>query len=117
VDFGRGADGGDPSYPAFWLPFQTLTDKNHRAFWALDIRTQLPDGGLIPDGGIQDAGTPDAGPPVDAGTRPDAGPPPCVANGAPCNPVTSLCCDPQFQGYYCGTVSDGGDVCVLPQFH
>ncbi len=118
VDFGRLADGGgDPSYPAFWLPFQTLTDLNHRAFWALDIRSQLPDGGLAGDaGGGLDAG-PDGGSGCFEGCPGDGGAPACVPAGDPCDPTTSTCCDPTFQGYYCGLVSDGGDACELPGFH
>jgi hypothetical protein len=28
---------GDPSYPAFRLPAQDLTENNHRPFWAIDV--------------------------------------------------------------------------------
>ncbi|MHB8419075.1 MAG: hypothetical protein ACYDCL_13440 [Myxococcales bacterium] len=128
IDFGKLAGGGgDPSYPAFWLPFQTLTDLNHRAFWTLDVRTQLPDGGLIPDGGFvpdsgfQDGGPGDAGPDGGGscfeGPCSDGGAPACVPFGDSCDPVTSTCCDPTFQGNYCGLVSDGGTVCEAPAFH
>ncbi len=98
----------DPSYPGFWLPFQNLTDKNHRAFWALDVRTDY-------DGGFPDAGPlPDAGPPIDGGSVADAGA--CVPLGNPCAPATSTCCDPNGAGDYCGTVSDGGNACIPPAF-
>ncbi|MHB1846030.1 MAG: hypothetical protein ACYCWW_14485 [Deltaproteobacteria bacterium] len=98
----------DPSYPGFWLPFQNLTDLNHRAFWTLDVRTDY-------DGGVPDAGPlPDAGA-VDAGST-DAGLPPCVPFGDPCSPATSTCCDPNGQGNYCGMISDGGTLCVSPGF-
>jgi hypothetical protein len=37
VDFRKvGEDGGDPSYPAFRLPAQDLTENNHRPFWTTD---------------------------------------------------------------------------------
>ena len=91
----------DPSYPAFWLPFQKLGDLNHRAFWALDMRTQLPDGGLIPDAG-----------PGDAGTAVDAGGPACTPLGGGCDLVSSYCCDPELLGNYCGSVGDGGTACL-----
>ncbi len=35
IDPSRAALGMDPSYAAFWLPFQSIDDGNHRAFWAL----------------------------------------------------------------------------------
>ena len=34
--------GEDPSYAAFWLPFQDLKEGNHRAFWAIDTETDCP---------------------------------------------------------------------------
>jgi len=34
--------GKDPSYAAFWMPFQQLEEGNHRAFWALDPDQQCP---------------------------------------------------------------------------
>ena len=40
---------GDPSFPAFRLPFQLLSEDNHRPFWAEDALD-------IPDGGVPDAG-------------------------------------------------------------
>jgi hypothetical protein len=35
IDPARALLGDDPSYPAFWLPFQDAAEGNHRAFWAL----------------------------------------------------------------------------------
>jgi hypothetical protein len=32
----------DPSYPAFWMPFQQLDEGNHRAFWAIDTEAVCP---------------------------------------------------------------------------
>jgi hypothetical protein len=112
VDFGKLSQ--DPSYPAFWLPFQTISDKNPRAFWTLDVRTQLPDGGPLPDAGSPDAGPTDAGA-FDAGS--DAGPPACVLLGVSCDPVTSICCDPQALGIYCGPAPDGGFECQQAMLH
>jgi hypothetical protein len=77
----------DPSYPAFRLPFQELTENNHRPFWAEDT-TKPPPG---------DAGTPDAGPP-DSGT--DAGT--CVPRFGDCS-SGGTCCDP----YTCEPSGDG----------
>lgn len=34
--------GKDPSYAAFWLPFQDLEEGNHRAFWAIDTEAMCP---------------------------------------------------------------------------
>jgi TolB protein len=34
--------GEDPSYAAFWLPFQDLAEGNHRAFWAIDTDEECP---------------------------------------------------------------------------
>ena len=44
----------DPSYPAFWLPFQDITTHNHTAQWTQSVVTMPtpPDGGAcIPGGG------------------------------------------------------------------
>ncbi len=35
---------GDPSYAAFWMPFQQIGENNHRAFWALDPGQACPPG-------------------------------------------------------------------------
>jgi hypothetical protein len=69
---------GDPSFPAFRLPFQELTENNHRPFWALDATK----------------------PPEDAGPPPDAGVPPCVPRFGDCS--AGACCDP----YTCEPTSD-----------
>jgi hypothetical protein len=62
---------GDPSYPAFRVPFQELTEDCHRPFWAEDALNPPPP----PDAGPPPP--PDAGPPPDADPPPpDAGPPP-----------------------------------------
>lgn len=37
IDFDVAAMGTDPSAPAFWLPFQDPTERNHRALWASDM--------------------------------------------------------------------------------
>jgi hypothetical protein len=38
----RIANGEDPSYAAFWLPFQDVAEGNHRAFWAIDTEVMCP---------------------------------------------------------------------------
>jgi hypothetical protein len=45
--------GGDPSYPAFWLPYQDITKHNHTAQWTQTIAGQpMPDAGAcIPNSG------------------------------------------------------------------
>jgi hypothetical protein len=86
---------GDASFPAFRLPFQLLTENNHRPFWAEDA--------LAPcDGGI--CGTPDAGP-MDAGV--DVA---CVNLGEDCSAApccAGLYCAPDANGttYTCGVAS------------
>jgi hypothetical protein len=42
IDPSRIAAGEDPSYAAFWLPFQDMNEGNHRAFWAIDTETGCP---------------------------------------------------------------------------
>jgi hypothetical protein len=49
---------GDPSFPAFRLPFQLLNENNHRPFWAEDA-LEIPDAGVpdaAPDGPCLDVG-------------------------------------------------------------
>jgi hypothetical protein len=40
----------DPSYAAFWMPFQSIDEGNHRAFWALDPDETCPEVVEICDG-------------------------------------------------------------------
>ena len=42
IDPERIAQGQDPSYAAFWLPFQDLAENNHRAFWTLATEDECP---------------------------------------------------------------------------
>ncbi|HMI92484.1 MAG TPA: MopE-related protein [Polyangiales bacterium] len=42
LDPARIALGEDPSYAAFWLPFQDSIESNHRAFWALANEDDCP---------------------------------------------------------------------------
>jgi len=42
IDPSRFGAGEDPSYAAFWMPFQQLEEGNHRAFWALDPGQMCP---------------------------------------------------------------------------
>jgi hypothetical protein len=52
VDISRGPVlGGDPSRPAFWLPFQDITTHNHTPQWTQNIAGQGDAGACIPTGG------------------------------------------------------------------
>ena len=42
IDPERIANDEDPSYAAFWLPFQDVAEGNHRAFWAIDTEAMCP---------------------------------------------------------------------------
>ena len=42
IDPAKIGTGEDPSYAAFWLPFQDLAEGNHRAFWAIDTEAECP---------------------------------------------------------------------------
>lgn len=42
IDPGKIGSGSDASYAAFWLPFQTMDEGNHRAFWAHDTEEECP---------------------------------------------------------------------------
>jgi hypothetical protein len=42
IDPARIAEHEDPSFAAFWLPFQQLDEGNHRAFWSIDTETVCP---------------------------------------------------------------------------
>jgi hypothetical protein len=82
VDKSKAANGQDPSYPAFRVPFQGLNENNHRAFWTLDIG-QGGGGGM---GG--------------------SGPPPCtdiLTLGEVCDP-TQDCCETNS---YCDSIDQG----------
>jgi hypothetical protein len=50
IDPARIAKAQDPSYAAFWLPFQDPSAGNHRAFWALASEDQCPGTFEICDG-------------------------------------------------------------------
>jgi hypothetical protein len=51
IDPARAAQGLDPSYPAFRVPFQGLDEDNHRSFWTRDI-TDGTDSGGVGGGGV-----------------------------------------------------------------
>ncbi|MFT3764074.1 MAG: hypothetical protein QM820_00895 [Minicystis sp.] len=88
---------GDPSYPAFRLPFQLLNENNHRPFWAEDALATC-DGGPCDD---PDGGPGDGGPPADAG--------PCASFGEDCS--AAACC----AGLYCAPNAQGtAYVCDVP---
>jgi hypothetical protein len=74
----------DPSYPAFRLQFQGLTENNHRAFWTLDVRD-------TPDGGV------DMAQPVTDMAHA------CKTAGASCDPVNDCC----PTGYLCDSTDNG----------
>jgi hypothetical protein len=42
IDLDRATAGLDPSAPAFWMPFQSLEEGNHRAYWALSSEDTCP---------------------------------------------------------------------------
>ncbi len=42
IDPSKIASGKDPSYAAFWMPFQDMEQGNHRAFWAIDTEAECP---------------------------------------------------------------------------
>jgi Putative metal-binding motif len=42
IDPARIGMGVDPSFAAFWMPFQQLDEGNHRAFWAIDTEEVCP---------------------------------------------------------------------------
>lgn len=45
IDVNKAAQGLDPSYPAFRVPFQGLDENNHRAYWTLDVGENTGGGG------------------------------------------------------------------------
>jgi hypothetical protein len=62
INLSKAASGGDPSLPAFWLPFQDPTAHNHIAQWVVqlvgppatgDMGTCVPDGVTCATGGAQ----------------------------------------------------------------
>ncbi|MCC6522139.1 MAG: hypothetical protein IT373_05715 [Polyangiaceae bacterium] len=95
IDLDKAANGEDPSYPAFRVPFQGLAENNHRAYWTLDIGA----GGTGGGGGTGGQG---------------GGPAPCsniLTLGEVCDPLET-CCE---SGSYCDS-ADGGVtwVCTAP---
>jgi TolB protein len=42
IDASKIGTAEDPSYAAFWLPFQDMAEGNHRAFWAIDTDAECP---------------------------------------------------------------------------
>ena len=74
---------GDPSYPAFRVPFVDLEENCHRPFWAEDAVHPPP---------ATDAGAPDAGGVFDAGV--------CATIGQDC--TSARCCG----GLVCDNVND-----------
>ncbi len=45
------SNGVDPSFPAFWLPFQDITTHNHTPQWTQAVATQPPTTSCTPAGG------------------------------------------------------------------
>jgi len=83
VNVDAAANGQDPSYPAFRVPFQGLDEDNHRAFWTLDIGETGGGGGGAggSGGGCMDI----------------------LTVGEACDPLND-CCE---SGSYCDTVDSG----------
>lgn len=50
IDPARATLGADPSFAAFWMPFQETQEGNHRAFWALASEDECPELVEICDG-------------------------------------------------------------------
>jgi hypothetical protein len=50
IDPARLGSGEDPSYAAFWMPFQGIDESNHRAFWALSPEEACPSSIELCDG-------------------------------------------------------------------
>jgi hypothetical protein len=51
VDLTKAAAGQDPSFVAFWLPFQDITTHNHTPQWTQTIAHNQPDNPCIQTGG------------------------------------------------------------------
>jgi hypothetical protein len=113
IDPSKAAQGMDPSYPAFRVPFQGLDENNHRAFWTLDIA----DGG----GGSGGAGGSGGGGMGGAGggmggagggtTTTTTGCGQIIGSGQMCDPLQD-CCE---TGSYCDTKDNGMTyICVTP---
>ena len=86
VSVDEAANGNDPSYPAFRVPFQGLEENNHRAFWTLDIGQG--GGGGMGSGGGGMGGTPGQD---------------ILTVGEVCDPLQD-CCE---SGSYCDTLDNG----------
>jgi len=96
IDLTMAPTGGDPSYPAFRIPFTELTEDTHRPFWAEDRVSPAPDAGVDAgtDASSAEAGTPDAA---------------CLPMNADCS--SGLCCT----GLTCWDNGSGMFTCqVLP---
>ncbi|MDB4967828.1 MAG: tolB protein precursor [Myxococcales bacterium] len=63
--------GLDPSYPAFWLPFQDPTAHNHIAQWVVSLVGPPPPPA---DGGVSDGGS-------------------CIPDGVTCTSGSGVCCN------------------------
>jgi len=103
VDTSKIANGIDPSYPAFRVPFQGLNEDNHRAFWTLDIcdDNQGSGGG---GGAPPDCGQGGGGGGGDVCST-------ILTTGAACDPLVD-CCE---SGTYCSSPDAGATyVCTTP---
>jgi hypothetical protein len=99
VDPTKIAQGMDPSYPAFRVPFQGLDENNHRAFWTLDIAA----GGGGSGGGGGTGGTGGAGGSTGCGQ--------ILTVGQMCDPLQD-CCE---TGSLCDTKDNGVTyLCTVP---
>ena len=90
VDLDKGAAAGpDPSWPAFWLPFQDPQAHNHIAQWVESVVGEAP-----PDGGTPDAAPGDMASPANdlaKGASPDLSQL-CVPLFSPCSDAGTPCC-------------------------
>jgi hypothetical protein len=79
IDLTAAAQGGDPSLPAFWLPFQDPTAHNHIAQWVVTLVGPPPPPS---DGGVSDGGGSTCIPGTGACTTADV-----CCNGGCCNGI------------------------------
>jgi dipeptidyl aminopeptidase/acylaminoacyl peptidase len=95
IDLKAAKAGGDPSFPAFRVPFQGLAENNHRAYWTLDITDTPGTGGGGGMGGSGMGGGGAGGTPQQCGS--------IIGIGFACDPLFD-CCE---SGSLCDTKDSG----------